>query len=192
MKYLKLIFILFTLSLPLLAAPRGPTGSTRWPVVFVPYLNVGGGYTTLLGNTLETAEASANLAVLYLKNHWVAGAQGEYSYFIAANRAKSESESFSGMEGTILLGVYFNDGSKILGGWTPYSEIKSSASMDKYRGSGLRGQIHWMISYPLQIILGVKQNSYTTKIDKDGTSTELKGDSQIKNMLVSLGVGYEF
>ena len=115
----------------LLAAPKGPTASKRWPIVFVPFIHGAGGYTTLDNNNLETGELAASFAVFYLKNYLVGGAQGEYRYFTATNRAKGESESFSGLEGSLLFGVYFKDGSKILAGWTPYSEIKSSASLSK-------------------------------------------------------------
>ena len=176
----------------LLAAPKGPTASKRWPIVFVPFIHGAGGYTALDNNNLETGELAASFAVFYLKNYLVGGAQGEYRYFTATNRAKGESESFSGLEGSLLFGVYFKEGSKILAGWTPYSEIKSTASLSKYRGSGIRGQLHWMVSYPLQIILAVKQLSYDEKIDADGTVTELSGNTAIKQMIFSLGVGYEF
>ncbi len=186
------ILILFILSFKLVAAPKGPTASARWPVVFVPQIFAEGGTTSLDNNNLETAGLGGAFSVYYLKNYLVGGAQGSFHYFTAANRAKNESESFSAMDGTILGGVYFKDGSKILAGWSPFIEMKSTASQSKYRGSGMMGQIHWMVSYPLQVILNLKMNSYDQLISADGTTSELTGDNAIDQMLVSLGVGYEF
>lgn len=174
------------------AAPRGPTASKRWPVVFVPQIRFGGGFTTLLGTTFETAEVSADISVFYLRNHIVAGVNGEYSYTNTYHRGRGESEVFNRAEGSAMAGVYFNDGSKILGGYTPYTQIKSMSSLDVYKGTGFTGAIHWMASYPFQVILFAKQNTYSTKVDKTGETTELSGDQKILQFITGIGFGYEF
>lgn len=174
------------------ASPKGPTGSKRWPIVFVPQLRAGGGFTTLIGTTFETAEVSTDLSIFYLRNHIVAGINAEYSYTNTYHRGRGESEVFNRAEGSAMLGVYFNDGSKMLGGYTPYTQLKSMASLDVYKGTGFTGAIHWMVDYPFQIVLFAKQNTYSTKVDKMGATTELTGDQKILQFIAGIGVGYEF
>ncbi len=146
----------------------------------------------MLGSNFETGEVAADIAALYLKNYFIVGAVGEYSYTNAYHRGRGESEAFNRAEGSALFGVYFKDGSKILGGYTPYTQMKSISTLDVYKGTGFNGSIHWMTAYPFQTILFVKQNTYTTKVDKSGASTELKGDQQILQFIAGIGFGYEF